>query len=86
VPIVLKSGSLDLLQPSGPVKACNGIALPYKPVFRKKLNANLTIVLIIQAHTSVNLKCLEKYRNNISKVYGIDVAHKSVYKPSVFIF
>ena len=28
VPIVLKSGSLDLLEPSGPVQACNGIALP----------------------------------------------------------
>jgi hypothetical protein len=28
VPIVLKSGSLNLLEPSGPVKACNGIALP----------------------------------------------------------
>jgi hypothetical protein len=24
----LKSGSLNLLEPSGPVKACNGIALP----------------------------------------------------------
>jgi hypothetical protein len=29
VPIVLKSGSLNLLEISGPVKACNGIALPY---------------------------------------------------------
>jgi hypothetical protein len=28
VPIVLKSGSLNLLEPSGHVKACNGIALP----------------------------------------------------------
>jgi hypothetical protein len=28
VPIVLKSGSLKLLAPSGPVQACNGIALP----------------------------------------------------------
>jgi hypothetical protein len=28
VPIVLKSGSLNLLEPSGPAKACNGIALP----------------------------------------------------------
>jgi hypothetical protein len=28
VPIVLKSGSLNLLEPSGPVKASNGIALP----------------------------------------------------------
>jgi hypothetical protein len=29
VPNFLKSGSLNLLEPSGPVKACNGIALPY---------------------------------------------------------
>jgi hypothetical protein len=28
VPIVLKYGSLNLLELSGPVKACNGIALP----------------------------------------------------------
>jgi len=26
---LLKSGSLDLLEPSGPVQACNGIALPF---------------------------------------------------------
>jgi hypothetical protein len=29
VPTVLKSESLYLLEPSGPVKACNGIALPF---------------------------------------------------------
>ena len=29
MPIVLKSGSLNLLEPLGPVQACNGIALPY---------------------------------------------------------
>jgi hypothetical protein len=28
VSIVLKFGSLNLLEPSGPVKACNGVALP----------------------------------------------------------
>jgi hypothetical protein len=28
VPIVLNCGSLKLLEPSGPVQACNGIALP----------------------------------------------------------
>jgi hypothetical protein len=28
MPIFLKSGSLNLLEPSGRVKACNGIALP----------------------------------------------------------
>jgi hypothetical protein len=27
--IVLKSGSLNLLEPSGPVKACKGVALPF---------------------------------------------------------
>ena len=26
---LLKSGSLNLLEPSGPVQACNGITLPY---------------------------------------------------------
>jgi len=29
VPTVLKSGSPNLLEPSGPVQACNGIALPF---------------------------------------------------------
>ena len=29
MPIVLKSGSLNLLEPSGPVQACNGLALPF---------------------------------------------------------
>jgi hypothetical protein len=29
VTIVLKSGSPELLKPLGPLKACNGIALPY---------------------------------------------------------
>ena len=28
MPIVLKSGNLNLLEPSGPVQACNGTALP----------------------------------------------------------
>jgi hypothetical protein len=30
MPIVLKSGSLNLLEPWGPVKACNGIAVPLR--------------------------------------------------------
>ena len=29
MPIVLKYGSLNLREPSGPVQACNGIALPF---------------------------------------------------------
>ena len=30
MPIALKSGSHNLLEPSGPVQACNGIALPLR--------------------------------------------------------
>jgi hypothetical protein len=37
MPFVLKSGSLNLLEPSGPVKACNGIALPL--LYRALLDA-----------------------------------------------
>ena len=32
MPIVLKSGSLSLLEHSGPVQACNWIALPFLPL------------------------------------------------------
>jgi hypothetical protein len=44
VPIVLKPASLNLLEPSGPVQACNGIALPFLPVlnyFQDVLDSNL---------------------------------------------
>jgi hypothetical protein len=41
VPIVLKSGSLNLLEPSGPVQACNGIALTlFYFIFQAKLSAS----------------------------------------------
>ena len=38
MPIVLKSGSLNLLVPSGPVKACNRIALPLYIYIYLRLN------------------------------------------------
>jgi hypothetical protein len=38
VPIVLKSGSLNLLEPSGPVKGCNGMALPFIFTFSQHKN------------------------------------------------
>jgi hypothetical protein len=40
VPIVLKSVSLNLLEPSGPVKACNGIALTFALLPGKKVNVS----------------------------------------------
>jgi hypothetical protein len=36
VPNVLKSGSLNLLEPSQPVQACNGIALPFTGISETK--------------------------------------------------
>jgi hypothetical protein len=44
VPFVLKSGSLNLLQPSGPVQACNGIVLPYIAMVTDILVAMVTTV------------------------------------------
>jgi hypothetical protein len=38
VPTVFKSGSLNLLGPSGPVQAFNGIALPYQQSLNGKRN------------------------------------------------
>jgi hypothetical protein len=43
-PIVLKSGSLNLLEPSGPVKACNGISLPFT-IYCMDLRLNLSTTL-----------------------------------------
>jgi len=43
VPIVLKSGSLSLLEPSRPVQACNGIALfVYTCIYREMFILYLT--------------------------------------------
>jgi hypothetical protein len=43
VPTVLKCGSLNLLEPSGPVQGCNGIALPlsWYPNATDKANKNM---------------------------------------------
>ena len=35
MPIVLKSGNLNHLEPSGPVQACNGIDLPFRFILEK---------------------------------------------------
>jgi len=45
VPIVFKSGSLNLLEPSGPVQACNGIALPFTFCLRTKDQCTLPLTI-----------------------------------------
>jgi hypothetical protein len=49
VPNVLKSGSLNLLEPSGPVQACNGISLP------------LPLYFILRHHTELFCGSTMKY-------------------------
>jgi hypothetical protein len=45
MPIVLKSGSLNPLEPSGPVKACNGITLTFTSnILRYRIGQHLTFV------------------------------------------
>ena len=41
--IVLKSGSLKLLEPSGPLQACNGTALPL--IYNKTVNIRINVTL-----------------------------------------
>jgi hypothetical protein len=57
VPIVLKSGILNLPEPSGPVKACNGIALPFNtvtlPVGQIEVNTELRLKFIPKIHLNI---------------------------------
>ena len=49
MPIVLKSGSLNLLEPSGPIQACNGIAVSFIPVIILDISSvTYTLQLIVQ--------------------------------------
>jgi hypothetical protein len=65
VPIVLKSGSLSLLEPLGPVKVCNGIALAFY-VYSFLLEAEWTSGPYenkLQTYTKTSVT--ELYKNNI---------------------
>ena len=52
MPIVLKSGSLNLLEPSGPVEACNGIALPFCVCMCVCIYLYILYILLIIEHNS----------------------------------
>ena len=51
MPIVLKSGSLNLLENSAPVQACNGIALPLPLIII------IIIIIIIMLNMGNNITC-----------------------------
>jgi len=58
VPTVLKSGSLNLLEPSGPVQACNGIALPLLTPSGRVVRYKLTVPLSRNSPHFMKPKCL----------------------------
>ena len=51
VPIVLKFGSLSLLEPSGPPQACNGIALPL-PLHKRLMYCDIRHCFVLRFHWS----------------------------------
>jgi hypothetical protein len=56
--IVLKFGSLNILEPSGPVKACNGIALPFSYIHLVQRLRISGAILLLPLHAFKN--CVRK--------------------------
>jgi hypothetical protein len=64
VPIVLKSRSLNLLEPSGPVLACNGIAfLPCIKEIPMMMIKMIKIIIIL--YRREDIKLLDDWVNDI---------------------
>jgi len=61
----LKSGSLDLLEPSGPAQACNGIALLLEGEKRQgyinELHDKLTVIVVINTPCFYYAFCTRTY-------------------------
>ena len=83
LPIFMKSRSLNLLEPSGPIQACNVIALPlYQPLglFCPFFKVSCHILAIIMSPSITNLKVKEskardreRWRTVVSAVMNLRV-------------
>jgi hypothetical protein len=73
VPIVLKSGSLNLLEPSGPVKACNGIALLY-PLLVARFKRQSRAIPLLSLRAFVACKKDETYLHKIKTCHFVNAA------------
>ena len=71
MPIVFKSGSLNLLEPPEPVQACNGIALlftadsesahlGFEPFLRLILDISLVVLVNVTVLVSWGSSCVER--------------------------
>ena len=56
--VVTKSGSLNFLEPSGPVQACNGTALPF---YFLKSDLSCRYSLLIRPRANVAIRSAAKY-------------------------
>jgi hypothetical protein len=65
VPIVLKAGSLNLLEHSGPLQACNGIALPLPLPMNKSVMSFYVYCLFL----SLELVSHKVFTSHVSTVY-----------------
>ena len=70
VPNVLNSESLNLLEPSGPVQACNGIALPLPFTYNYYITKFVFEVILVM--------CQELFRTTIPQHVTAKFASKSV--------
>jgi hypothetical protein len=79
LPIVLKSGSLNLLEPLGPLQACNGITLPLRFYARR-----------VSVHTSLYLARCEMFTfvwslQSASHEHGTEVLSKKQRYVNIFV-
>ena len=70
--VVTKSGNLNFLEPSGPVQACNGTALPLP--LNAQLNPICHLLALLGAHNILH----------VSKI-GVKYNHNSKYNTKIFI-
>jgi hypothetical protein len=78
VQIVLKSGSLNLLEPSGPVQACTGIALSFSDSGQEKKSASGEYISRYIVIRILNTP-FEKYSCKWSKPADFTFAFSSAY-------
>ena len=77
MPIVVKSGNLSLLETSGPVRVCTGIALP-------SLNTEVRMIKIRGSKERMG-KSDYDFRSHASECLGTNVSEKSSPKTLVYI-
>ena len=50
----MKSGNLNFLEPSGPLQACNGTALPYNNLLKAMLKSHVYFFVVVPVLSAVN--------------------------------